>query len=474
MATPAKQESLCRRAFFSIYSYTAIFCLFGIFSVSYHSCFNGSLSTLEKRYQFSSSTGGLIMITDNVAVVLTNLFIGYYGKTAHRPRWMAIGCIVTGLSIMLTALPYFIYGPAQLDDLERAKNITLSKSHVGDELCHLKPEMENCSGQSFQSATTMTMVAVIIFGVSNFFRGFGTSLYFTYGTPYLDDNVSRSKMPAFFGFIFSMRIFGAPLGFYLTSISMKYYENPFLVPDGITEKDPRWIGAWWIGFLISGLALLMLAFPLSLFPREFKKKPISNEEDEDELNNEIDENNMSHLKQLDTVTGTVPASSTHDTLTGRQQKYSSVAPDLQPAEKKQLEKKTKASHAKNLSLKELPGEMYQIATNPIIACALAGSLFRGIGIIGHFVFQTKYYEAQFRQSASKASLISGTTGILSKIIGVQLGGLLITLLKPGPRVLTSCIFLVEATSVFTLMFASTIKGPTPYMPGTMTNVYNGM
>jgi organic anion transporter 2B/organic anion transporter 3A len=35
-------------------------------------------------------------------------------------------------------------------------------------------------------------------------------------------------------------------------------------------RDPRWIGAWWLGFVVFGIASLFLALPLALFPRQLK------------------------------------------------------------------------------------------------------------------------------------------------------------------------------------------------------------
>lgn len=35
----------------------------------------------------------------------------------------------------------------------------------------------------------------------------------------------------------------------------------------ISPEDPQWVGAWWIGFLISGTLAFLLAIPLSGFPR---------------------------------------------------------------------------------------------------------------------------------------------------------------------------------------------------------------
>jgi len=374
------------------------------------------------------------MITDNIATVLTNLFIGYYGKTAHKPRWMSIGCVLTGFSVMITALPYFIYGPAQEADLELAGNITLvSKSRNGDQMCLAAAQPEDCS--QMIANKTMTMVAVACFAISNFFRGFGTAIYFTYGTPYLDDNVSKAKMPTFFAFTFAARILGAPIGFYLSSLALKYYENPFSVPSNLVETDPRWIGAWWIGFLVSGALMLLLAIPLSFFPREFT----SGKKKEDEL----------------------PSAEAIELMASKDANGAELGEASRvPAVKK------KAKPVQELSLKDLPGEIWAIITNPIIICQMMGNLFRGIGILGYFVFQTKYLEAQFRQSASKASLVSGTTGFLAKIVGVLFGGALITLSRPGPRALTTFIFFVELTSVFTLLYGASVLGPQYAYPQT--------
>ena len=41
---------------------------------------------------------------------------------------------------------------------------------------------------------------------------------------------------------------------------------------GFGPKDPRWVGAWWLGFVICGLCTLTLAPPMALFPPKFKTK----------------------------------------------------------------------------------------------------------------------------------------------------------------------------------------------------------
>lgn len=38
------------------------------------------------------------------------------------------------------------------------------------------------------------------------------------------------------------------------------------------EGDPRWIGAWWLGFPVIGLLILVFALPLMCFPQRLPKK----------------------------------------------------------------------------------------------------------------------------------------------------------------------------------------------------------
>lgn len=449
MDSPARSQGVGRRfrdAFFSIYSFAVIFALFGIGSSSFNALFTSSLSTLEKRYRFPSSSGGYTMITDNIATVLTSLFIGYHGKTAHKPRWMAAACLITGFSVALTALPYFIFGPATIDDLELAKNMTSTAMEARHktmqfQMCQSEPIVQQCDKQSMSDASYVTFVALFCFAASNFMRGFGTSIFFTYGSPYLDDNVSKSKMPIIFACIFASRLFGAPMGLLMSSLSLQYYENPFSPPRDITKSDPTWIGAWWLGFVMFGTVLMLLAIPLSFFPAEFKRQK-KDEED----------------KNYKASVGGLPANT--------QMKISKTidGDDLEVAK------------AKDTSLKNLPRELFELIKNPLIICQMTGNMFRGIGLLGFYVFQTKYIENEFSQTASKASFITGTTGFPAKIAGVLAGGLVISAFKPGPRTLTSYIFLVEVSSVFVLIWASTFMGPSYIYPNThidpLTNQMN--
>lgn len=38
-------------------------------------------------------------------------------------------------------------------------------------------------------------------------------------------------------------------------------------------RDPRWIGAWWLGFVVVGAVSILLSIPLPFFPRRLKLSP---------------------------------------------------------------------------------------------------------------------------------------------------------------------------------------------------------
>lgn len=40
----------------------------------------------------------------------------------------------------------------------------------------------------------------------------------------------------------------------------------------ITPDDPRWVGAWWIGFVLASVLFVLAAIPISLFGAELPSK----------------------------------------------------------------------------------------------------------------------------------------------------------------------------------------------------------
>jgi dipeptide/tripeptide permease len=47
----------------------------------------------------------------------------------------------------------------------------------------------------------------------------------------------------------------------------------YILDVNISPRDPRWIGAWWVGFLMFGIGSVVSALPVMCFPRKFREKP---------------------------------------------------------------------------------------------------------------------------------------------------------------------------------------------------------
>jgi hypothetical protein len=100
--------------------------------------------------------------------------------------------------------------------------------------------------------------------------GIGNTLYYSLGQSYLDDNTKKTNTPLLLGYAMSLRMFGPVVGFVLGYVALKIFVDPSKTPL-IDSKDPRWIGAWWLGWIILGIAMLFFAVLIGLFPKELPK-----------------------------------------------------------------------------------------------------------------------------------------------------------------------------------------------------------
>ncbi|KAL3201054.1 hypothetical protein MRX96_043149 [Rhipicephalus microplus] len=96
--------------------------------------------------------------------------------------------------------------------------------------------------------------------------GFGASTFFIAGSSYMDDNIRKKNSPLYFGMGLAFRLLGPVVGFLTAGICLRFYEDPFHNP-GISPKDPRWVGAWWMGYILFAVGLTVVSLPMMMFPR---------------------------------------------------------------------------------------------------------------------------------------------------------------------------------------------------------------
>ncbi|XP_064473133.1 solute carrier organic anion transporter family member 74D-like isoform X1 [Ornithodoros turicata] len=378
------------KVFFLVYS------IMGILQGAYKTYFVGTMSTIERRFGMSSKTTGVILIADNLSPIIINLLAGYYASRISRPKIMAFGTLIVVLSCLLSILPFAVYGPG-LHILEGPPDKFTRKRSDEALLCSSDRAAEDCSAAS----AVASYLPLVLFFVANFLNGFGGSTFFIVGSSYMDDNIRKKNSPMYFGMGFAFRLLGPVLGFLTASLCLRFYEDPFHDP-GITQSDPRWIGAWWMGYIIFAIGLAMIALPMMLFPRILPSGK---------------DYKVNNLKKI-------PKNKSKE--------------DLKVADK------SKTGEEENHSvIKDMAIIVKRLAKNPIFMLKTVGLVFILNATAGYGTSFSKYVEFQFGQTASKASFYSGSAKVLTTMIGILVGAVVIHRFRPRPTVLAGYSAVVE-------------------------------
>ena len=70
----------------------------------------------------------------------------------------------------------------------------------------------------------------------------------------------------------------------LREIRLESINETFLPTDpGFGQRDPRWVGAWWLGFVICAGLSIIWAVPMLLFPSNLKSNKSSGQDKKEEV-----------------------------------------------------------------------------------------------------------------------------------------------------------------------------------------------
>ena len=193
----------------------------------------------------------MIASTFDITVLVTVIFISYFGGNSHKPRWLGAGVFIQGLGSLLFASPQFIAG-----EYDVGKDANLSFEACRD-VNDFSPE---CNEES------SNVYAVFI--ISNILIGIGAAPLFTVGTSYIDDIIRPKHVPIGLGIFYTLAVVGPALGFGLGGGFLTLYVDPWR-DTTLEESDPGWVGAWWIGFVVCGVISLLISILFFMFPEKY-------------------------------------------------------------------------------------------------------------------------------------------------------------------------------------------------------------
>ncbi|KFV18930.1 Solute carrier organic anion transporter family member 2B1, partial [Tauraco erythrolophus] len=234
-----------------------------------------SISTIERRYGLSSQTSGLLASFNEVGNTLLIVFVSYFGSRVHRPRFIGCGAILVSLAGFLMSLPHFITGPYEYD-----QSVASMFSNTTD-LC--QPGVPGSQGNLSDAGCTPHAArenheVLLVMFIAQALLGIGGVPIQPFGISYIDDFASERNSPLYLGILFSVTVIGPGVGFMLGSAMLRFYVDVDKVTGDevqLTNKDPRWVGAWWLGFLVAASLVALSAVPYFFFPREMPKEGLS-------------------------------------------------------------------------------------------------------------------------------------------------------------------------------------------------------
>ncbi|KAF7669223.1 hypothetical protein LDENG_00223360 [Lucifuga dentata] len=341
-----------------------------------------SITQIERQFDLSSSFVGVIDGGFEIGNLLLLALVSHFGAKMHRPRLIAMGCLLMSLGALISSLPHFFMGRYKYDSfIQSFQNESLSLAACVD------PEKQPDALEIQSSVDNKVCVRepgshmwIYVF-LGNALRGIGETPVTPLGISYIDDFAKAENSPFYIACLQTITLLGPMCGFLLGSYCAKQYVDiGFVDLDSvtITPKDTRWVGAWWLGFMVSSALLLLSGIPFWFLPRSLLKQG-------------GDEGHSSPIHE--TLDGTEGA------LDRSNAKLSDIAKGFIP------------------SLRHLLG-------TPSYFLLLCGSILNFNAHIGLFTFKPKYMEQQFGQSASRANFLIGLLILPVVATGIFVGGLL--------------------------------------------------
>jgi hypothetical protein len=187
----------------------------------------------------------------------------------------------------------------------------------------------------------------------------------------------------------------------LASFCLKIYISPDLTPT-IDNNDPRWLGAWWLGWLILACSLFGFGFFMCMFPKELPRAALRRR-----IASERRKRGMKTVDGNDKDPDEIPASFDDMIVTFK-----------------------------------------RLLRNATFMLNNIAAIFYYFGYMPYWIFTPKYIETQYKQSASTSSFVTGTVALVFSAIGVLSSGVVISKFKPKARYLAFWNVFIGILSVF--------------------------
>ena len=337
-----------------------------------YSYMSSILTTIEKEFGIKSKETAYLNSGNEIAQILFIFFLPLMMKVKKRPLWCGIGMMTTALGLYMMALPHILISRAVIE--VKTESCEAEDSGLCGSSVHLNSLEAACDEDGNRN---VKWGGLVLFFLGLVLTGVGNSLFWCFGMVYLDDNSGKENSPFMLSLTFVFRLIGPTFGYLLGTKCLTTYVNPGQEVD-YDELDPRWIGAWWIGFPVIATLLLLFSIPLTFFPQRLPKT---------------------------------------DTDASKE-----VKKKLLPNEE--------------VNKKSLLPALKRLLSNKLYVTNFFSTIFYVFAFMGFGTFMPKYIEYQFRMKASTSSRVTGMAGTAAKAVGLLASGWLVGRFKFSARTLS--------------------------------------
>ena len=270
----------------------------------------------------------------------------------------------------------------------------------------------------------------ILFFIVNFLNGISCTPIFTLGTSFLFEEMPSARAPLYVGILYLTGAIGPALGYLVCGFLLRINVDPW-IPTDLKPSDPNYVGAWWLGFLIFGIIVLISSIPLFGFPRYIKKRPQDYKPEKkigqgppsssrrarnlenDSRDTISDVNSETILLQHNSSTSSLGGDGNQD-----QNESGKKEPDTQSVD-------AQSTMSFGPSIRSIPSTIWDLVKNKVFLFITLSASCEFTIITAFMTYIPKYLEAQFSIAASKAALLCGSVLVPSAGVGIILGSIVV-------------------------------------------------
>ncbi|BFZ20857.1 hypothetical protein BsWGS_23896 [Bradybaena similaris] len=471
------RTSILGAKFSNLYVFAICMGVSAFFTTMVSSILRIQLTSIQRQFNIDNAKAGLFDTASRIGHLSTILFAGHFAKKANIPFVVGFAGILQGVVLMVPAFlqlsdPYTLQ---EIPDSPHSNNSNGTCSGVNvNYLCRTSNCFKNGSDAHNSTTKAANQAAFAVMIVVQAFKGV-TDVFHSGFLPavYMDDNMlDKTKMGILIGINSVITELASPIGTQINGILTK---TPVDLRDhGMDSKDPRFVAAWWLAFLIFGAGTLVFSIPVMLFPRKLVSKRQQEEAlrkavvtfttgvmveekpttDETEKESEDDGNETwktkginssrpsSHIRKQSLAPRVSSQSGNYEGMGAYPLRRLSLLPPIdgpserrisfdgtivyeQPVKEKQASEQNESSQGsatfKEL-IKDFPKAFVRILKRPVFIFIIIDIIIMSTTMAGTAMFRSVYINYEYNVDMSEIALMQGLTQAGGQILGTLVSG----------------------------------------------------